>query len=794
MSLNSRSVIKIIDLLCEGPIEGVVDGRQGTFLNEISVNDLDGNENFDKSQVGLQYRRGTKNQGIIRSHIGGNSNIIDISQEVGENYNEVLNAGNLVKKRNYGGGEVITQITDPDTDSFQILFTIPALFCQGMEGVGRGELFNATIRLRIFVKNANSGYKPVDKRDITGISTSNYQFITKDIKLRGTPPYNIKVQKFILKNNPENDYEVRFDQFEEINELTPLEGKRANRLIFTSLIERQNIRTGYPYTACVGMSLSTEIFPSLPSRSYLVKGLKVRIPHNARVRDDGSLEFKGLFNNRLPKVKQWTTCPVCIFYDILTNKRYGCGNFIDASNLNWVDLYELARYSNQLVDIPGGTEPRFAINTVIGSQAEAYKVLQNLASVFRGMTYWGSNTVNVVADHGQSQNISDSTDFHSQHEDQDPVHLYSNSNVIDGVFSYSGSSLKTRSSSVWVSYNDPENFYKPNVVVVEDYELIEKYGYNIKEIVAFGCSSKYQAQRMGQWVLNSEKLDGHTVSFTTGLDGLAVLPSQIFAVSDEMRAGVRLSGRVGSGSTTKRVVTDTNYLASLTSSPSADPNNPTLISVTLSDGTVEKKTILEIEDDGKIKVQGNFTSSPLQNSVYIIERSTIQSQKFRCIDVKDNNDSTYTITGLEHNDSLYDVVDNTTNNRAKLEYQDVTVHNDRAFIPEDLNVEASLVQQETQQTTRIRFSWSRGINASNVRFIVRFRIGDRNNQTVNVDDTIFEIDNGRHGRKYFFEVAAVGSDAFGSKRSKFAKFNSGNGFVCPSRKSLQNVPVPTPLP
>ena len=143
---------------------------------------------------------------------------------------------------------------------------------------------------------------------------------------------------------------------------------------------------------------------------------------------------------------------------------------------------------------------------------------------------------------------------------------------------------------------------------------------------------------------------------------------------------------------------------------------------------------------------------------------------------------------------MYDVVDNTTNNRAKLEYQDVTVHNDRAFIPEDLNVEASLVQQETQQTTRIRFSWSRGINASNVRFIVRFRIGDRNKQTVVVDDTIFEIDNGRHGRKYFFEVAAVGSDAFGSKRSKFAKFNSGNGFVCPSRKSLQSVPVPTPLP
>ena len=788
MSLNSRSVIKLVDLLCEGPIEGVVDGKKGVFLNETPVNEIDDTRNYEKSDIGVEYRRGTKDQDRLRDHMEANTNVIDISQEVGENYNEILNAANLVKKRNYGGGEVITQITDPDTDSFQILFTIPSLFCQGMEGVGRGELFNATIRLRIFVKNQNSRFRRVHSREIKGISTSNYQFKTPIIELTGTPPYIIKVQKFILKNNPERDYEVQFQQFEEINEKTPLEGTRANRLIFTSLIERQDIRTAYPYTACVGMSISTELFPSLPSRSYLVKGLKVKIPHNATVRDDGSLEFQGSFSGRLKTYERWTTCPVCIFYNILTSTRYGCGYFIDESNLNWIDLYELARYSNQLVDTPDGKEPRFAINTVIGSQAEAYKVLQNLASVFRGMTYWGSNTVNVVADHGQSQNISNSRSAHSQHEDQDPVHLYTNSNVINGVFSYLGSSLKTRSSSVWVSYNDPENFYKPNVVVVEDYELIEKYGYNIKEIVAFGCSSKYQAQRMGQWVLNSEKLDGHTVSFTTGLDGLAVLPSQIFAVSDEMRAGARLSGRVGSGSTTKRVVTDTNYLASLTSSPSAE------ISVTLSDGTVEKKTILEIEDDGKIKVQGNFSSSPLQNSVYIIERSTIQSQKFRCIDVKDNNDSTYTITGLEHNDSLYDVVDNTTDNRPKLEYQDITVHNDRAFIPENLNVEASLVQQETQQTTRIRFSWSRGINAGNVSFIVRFRIGDRNKKTVIVDDTIFEIDNGRHGRKYFFEVAAVGSDAFGSKRSKFAKFNSGNGFVCPSRKALLKTTVPTPLP
>ena len=153
---------------------------------------------------------------------------------------------------------------------------------------------------------------------------------------------------------------------------------------------------------------------------------------------------------------------------MLTNETYGAGDFVSDNNVSLVDLYPLARYCNQLIEIPDDEsddvnatkkEPRFAINTVIGNQISAYKLLQNIASVFRGMTYWASNTVNVGADHG---NLDGSN--------VDPVHLYTNANVIGGVFSYSGTSLKTRSTSIRVRYNDPENLYKPNVVVVEDYD------------------------------------------------------------------------------------------------------------------------------------------------------------------------------------------------------------------------------------------------------------------------------------------------------------------------------------
>ena len=636
MALNSTSTIKVIDLLCEGEIEGIVGGKRGIFLDETPVM-TGGVTNYSDEHFTFDFRTGTKNQSQLKDYQkGGASNLTDVSEEIGSNYNETKNAQNKVTARNYGGGKTLKQITDEETTSVEFLFTIPALFCTAMEGVARGQLFNAKTRIQIKLKSKGTAFNEVYDKSFTGISTSEFQFKTPPIELDGKPPFLFKIIKV---TNKENDYEVKKSDFEDLDPNTPLENTRANRVILTSIIERQDFKSRYPFTACVGLSLSTEAFASLPTRAYLVRGMKVKIPHNAIVRNDGSLRFIGSFDGSLKKGKHWTTCPVCIFFDMLTSDKHGAGDFITASNISWVDLYPLAQYANQRVNTPDGLEPRFAINTVIAAQNDAYKVLQNLASTFRGMTYWAANTVNVGADHG---NLDGS--------DVDPVHLYNNSNVIGGVFNYSGTSLKTRSTSIRVRYNDPDNLYKPNVVVVEDYDLITKYGYQVKDIVAFGCSSKYQAQRLGTWMLKTEELDADVVIFQTGLDGLAVLPSQVFAVADEMRQGVQRAGRIASGATTTSIVLDKDLSSVLSSNPSSFTLN-----CTLSDGTVESKTISAVS--GTTVTVSAFSSAPQSQSVYTVTSSSLEHQKFRCIDVIDNNDGTYTIEGVQFNDSIYAAAD-----------------------------------------------------------------------------------------------------------------------------------------
>jgi len=769
MPLTSKSTIRILDLLCEGPIEGFANGinpasgNSSIFLNDNPIS-IKGNESFNEADVGVFINKGGKNFELkkksgkkVIDHTtdfqkAKKTEIININEEIGSNYSETLKTDNTVQKRNYGGGQILKQITETDADNLTLIFTVPALYSQAIEGIASGQLFSARINVEISIKSVGSGtgFKKIAKENtvVDGVITSNFQFdvTIKNLKtFIGDPPYIVKIKKVVKE---EKDYDITIDDFENTPKKTPLQNKRANQLILTSFLLKTNSGIDLTKMACVGLEFSSEVFPQLPTRSYLIKGKKVKTFSNSTVEDDGRLTFTDEFDGNFKLdddgtfTKEYTTCPVCCFIDMLTDSTYGAGDFVNTNNLSLVDLYPIARYCNELVETPDGEEPRFAINTVIASQTSAYKLLQNMASVFRGMTFWASNTVNVGADHG---NLDGS--------DIDPVHLYSNSSVIDGTFSYAGTSVKTRSNKIIVNYNDPDNNYKIDQIVVQDDSLITKFGLQEKEIVAFGCTSKYQAQRMGQYMLKSEELDAEVVTFSTGLDGLFVLPSQVFAIADVMRAGTRLSGRVGSGSTNTHIVVDINYSASLLDIDSSTD----FISLTLADGTVEKIKINSITSDGRISILSAPSSLPLQNSVYVIERSTVQTQKFRCINIQDDGNGTYTITGVQHNDSIYKAADNTDSvENLIVDDKLLTTFDDKPSIPTDLVVSFTKVKTNNNTVNRALFEWSRGINGQAIKYDIKLFNGGKNVVDIeNYGTTSFEIDN-LETVGFTFKVKAVG--------------------------------------
>ena len=225
--------------------------------------------------------------------------------------------------------------------------------------------------------------------------------------------------------------------------------------------------------------------------------------------------------------KEWTDNPAWCFYDLITNPRYGLGDFVEASQLDKWTLYDISQYCDVLVpDGYGYLEPRFTMNHLIVSREEAYKVLNEMVSVFRGMLYYSNGLIHAVQD-----------------AFKDPIYQFNNANVIDGEFTYSSSSKKARHSVAVVRYIDKKTLYTPAIEYVEDEESIKRYGIRQIETTALGCTSRGQARRFGQWMLASEAQETESVAFGVGQDGAYIRPGDVVQIYDQFRTPLNFAGR-----------------------------------------------------------------------------------------------------------------------------------------------------------------------------------------------------------------------------------------------------------
>ena len=248
---------------------------------------------------------------------------------------------------------------------------------------------------------------------------------------------------------------------------------------------------------------------------------------------DGSFRGDETLDSSNPnRQKVYTNNPAWIYYDILTNKEYGLGTYIEEDTVDKFELYQIARYCDELVpSLTGGLEPRFTCNTYITKSTEAYKLLKDLASVFRGMPIYQEGLVSA-----------------SQDRPKEPVALFTQSNVIDGLFNYEYTGQRARTNQINVTWNDPTQNYAQDVVSVDDSENIRKTGkIRSRSLIAFGCTSKGQAIRAGQWALNTDLLEVEVVKFNTSINAANLSIGDVVQVQDQ-QSGLKFigSGRIRS--------------------------------------------------------------------------------------------------------------------------------------------------------------------------------------------------------------------------------------------------------
>ncbi|WP_312268043.1 DUF1983 domain-containing protein [Pseudescherichia sp.] len=403
-----------------------------------------------------------------------------------------------------------------------------------------------------------------------------------------------------------------------------------NKTQIQAITEVIDARLRYPHTALLYVSFNAKSFNSIPKISCKPKGRIIRIPSNY---DPIARTYTGTWDGTFKW--GWSNNPAWIWFDVLTEPRFGLGRRVTPDMLDKWELYRIAQRCDQLVpDGKGGsgTEPRFMFDIYIQSQADAWQVIKDIAAGFNGMTFWGNNMFNVVSD---------------MPVDTSKLQILTRASVVDKP-TYSSGSEKNRYSSALINFSDPDNHYQDRTTAVMFPDLVKQFKFKQTQITAIGCTRESEAQRRGGWAVYSNYLD-RIITVQTGLDGVAFMPGTVFAFADERVSGRVYGGRITDYDASIRAVTTDR-------GTSAVPGDTLMIRT--QGGAVESR-IIQAVNGSQLIVATPFIGAPAPDAVFVIDAGQLRLQYFRVTNLRYNDEeNTFTITGAEYNTSKYDAVDN----------------------------------------------------------------------------------------------------------------------------------------
>ncbi|HBS0570437.1 TPA: phage tail tip fiber protein [Klebsiella pneumoniae] len=695
-TVNSRTMASILDLLGEGVVGGLIDGAKSIFVDGVALQNEDGS--FNRSGVTWDFRDGSQDQ----------------SPMPGFDFVETPKAVNTQLKTT---NAVTVAIDNDDADRVRVIMKFPSLRSIDKK---TGDTNGTSVQFKFQLANGNGSFYDVIA---AGESSSD---VTLTAKKTGVyyRSYEIQLPK------PGRAYKVR---------VLRLSADSNDQYLFNdtwvdSIGEIVDTPMNYPNSVLVGLKVNSEQFgSSMPSRSYLIRGLKIRVPSNY---DENTNTYNGVWDGTFKLLS--SSNPAWILFDLLTNARYGLGKFVSESMIDLGQLYQIGRYCDEEVDDGfGGKEKRFAINTQITSRQDAYRLIQDIAGAFRGMVFWAGGMVNIMQD-----------------SPSDPVMLFTNANVKDGLFTYKGSARKDRPSVALITYNNKQDGYKQNVEYVEDQEAMARYGERKTEAVAFGCTSRGQAHRVGLWLLYTARMESDMITFTAGLDASFLMPGETVLIQNKYRAGKRNSGRIVSF--TKNSIT--------LDAPVSLKKSGSFIRIINQEGKIVERDINETGDNiTKVTFKTALATAdqPVANCVWTITEPDLVPMRARVVAIaQGETPGSFDITVVQNNASKYQAIDN----GAALVPENTTVLDPTYSKPSNLVIsEGTYLSSPGNLSVKLMLAWE----GKSPEYWVSWRRSDEGNvsnwQSARATEEQYEIVNVAENGRYDFQLYSV---SFGGKKSE----------------------------
>jgi len=602
-SLQSSAVARILDLLCEGEIEGPAnndDWEQSTYFNEVPFKSSTGTYNFQG--VTLTNRVGTVDQ----THIPGFDKV-----ETGHSVNVQLTVA---------GGAVTRSVTNSDVNSVLVTIVVPTLLSQN---ITNGDVNTTSVQVRISVTPDGGSPVVVKTETISGKCVAPYerQVRIDNIGQYGNAPWTITLLRITADSST-----------------TRLQNA-THWKSYTEVVDENLI---YPDSALMGVELDAKQFGSqIPSRAYYGKWKKVSVPDNRYYDEDtDTATYSGAWSGTFKT--EWTDNPVWCFYDVATNDRYGLG--LDASLVDKFGFYTISAYNDTQVPwtkrtaqsdgtyaTTSGTERRFTFNHPFSAQADAINVLSHIASSMRAFPLWVNGQLTLVQD-----------------SPTDVSKVLTNANVEGGVFNYEGTARRKRTNTVHVSWNDPNDFGKRTIEVVENKTGISNYGVQLQEITAIGCISQSLARRIGKWALDTDLNATETVTFRGGMDVVDLFPGDVFSVADGFYASEKRGGRVVVASGTS-ITIETEKAIDIDFGETY-----TLLVQTTNSGVLTRELTNSVGDDQTVLTFTDPLVPPTDEGlVWVVTSTDLAHRTFRCINNREVDKSSHEITGVLYDSTKY---------------------------------------------------------------------------------------------------------------------------------------------
>ncbi|EAU5550152.1 host specificity protein J [Salmonella enterica] len=650
------------------------------YLDGTALENADGSQNF--SGVVWEFRSGTQAQNYIQG-IPGTENEINVGSEV---------SSATAWTRTF---------TNSQLSAVRLRLKWPSLFKQE----DNGDLVGYSVNYAIDLQTDGGTWLTVLNTSVTGKTTSGYERSHRiDLPQAGST-WTIRLRKITADANS---------------------AKIGDKMTLQSFTEVIDAKLRYPNTALLYIEFDSSQFNgSIPQISCEPKMRVIRVPDNY---DPETRTYSGTWQGAFKWA--WTDNPAWIFYDLVITDRFGLGNRLSAANIDKWTLYQVSQYCDQPVpDGKGGsgTEPRYTCNVYVQDRNDAYTVLRDFAAIFRGMTYWGGDQIVALAD-----------------MPRDVDYAYTRANVIDGRFTYSSSTSKTRYTTALVSWSDPGNAYADAMEPVFEQPLVARYGFNQLEMTAIGCTRQSEANRKGRWGILTNNKD-RVVSFDVGLDGNIPQPGYIIAVSDELLSGKVMGGRISA--VNGRVIKLDRV---------ADAAAGDRLILNLPSGASQSRTIQAVNGES-VTVTTAYSETPQAEAVWVVESDELYAQQYRVVSVSDNNDGTFSIAGAWHDPDKYARIDT----GAIIDQRPVSViPPGNQSPPANIVISSFSVVQQSISVETMRVSWDQAQNA--IAYEAQWRRNDGN--WVNVprsSTTSFDV-SGIYAGRYLVRVRAINASEISS--------------------------------